>query len=273
VFIIDEYSNSDLLYPKVNGSRVGTGFDESQVEHDKFRPLFGDAPDQLKVIPRSEWDARFDEQERLKSSLWHLRQYCGPNGGQMPTLDQNGQGFCWNYSPTRAAMYLRALMGLPYVRLSGHANACMIKGFRDEGGWNGLGADRLKSHGCPSVEFWKEKSMSRDNDNPQTWENAAGHKVTEEWMQITGHVADRMLSEEQLATCLFLNIPCPIDIPAWGHSICAIRWVRTERGAWGPGIDNSWTDQWGEMGYGVLQGNMAKWMSAVGLRVITASLN
>jgi hypothetical protein len=272
VFIIDENTNSDLLYPKINGSRVGTGFDPAQVKQDAFRPLFGDAPDQLKVIPRSEWDARFEEQERLKSSLWHVRQYAA-NGQQMPTLDQNGQGYCWAYSTTRCVMYLRALMNQPYVRLSAHAIGCMIKGFRDEGGWCGLSADFHKSRGCPSVEKWPEKSMNRSNDNAGVWENAAGHKVTEEWMQLTGHVADRNMTEEQLATCLFLNIPVAIDIPAWGHSISGIRWVRSEPGAWGPGIDNSWTDQWGENGYSVLQGNMKKWMSAIALRVTTASLN
>ncbi len=268
-FIIDDSTNNDLLYPK----GFGTGFDPAQVTQGEFPQLFGDAPNQLKVIPRSEWSARIKEQEETRSSLSHLRQICGPNGGQMPTLDQNGQGYCWAYSTTRAVMYLRAMQNQPYVRLSAHAIGCMVKGFRDEGGWCGLSAKFHREKGCPSVEFWKEKSMNRSNDNPATWDNAAGHIVTEEWVDLGQAVYDQNLTEEQIATCLLLNIPVAADFSWWGHSVLLRRLTEPERGDFGYDGDNSWTDGWGEQGSFVLRGSKKNTMGAIALRVVTASLN
>lgn len=53
--------------------------------------MFGD-PNEIDVIPVSEWDARFNEQEANESSLEHL--YL--RGGQpaFTNLDQNGHGYC-----------------------------------------------------------------------------------------------------------------------------------------------------------------------------------
>jgi hypothetical protein len=270
-FIIDDDTPLDLyMQPVINGERKGHGHDPDQVERGVFRPLFGDAPDQLKIIPRNEWDARIEEQDRMQSSLWHIRQYAA-NGQQMPTLDQNGQGYCWAYSTTRCVMYLRALMNQPYIRLSAHAIGCMVKGFRDEGGWCGLSAKFLREKGVPSVNFWKEKSMSRDNDKDLTWQNAALHTVTEDWVDAASAVYDQNLTFDQMATCLLLNIPCALDFNHWAHSVCGIRLRRVEAGSYGPEIDNSWTDEWGENGTAVMRGSKGIPDGAVALRVTGAS--
>lgn len=269
---VDDPKNTDRLYPVIDGEKKGHGFDPSQVVPDYFRPAFGDAPGQLQIIPENEYPARIEEQEKTQSSLWHIRQYAA-NGSQMATLDQNGQGYCWAYSTTRCVMYLRALMNQPYKRLSAHAIGCMVKNFRDEGGWCGLSAEFHKTRGCPTVEHWPEKSMSRSNDRPEVWTNAAGHVITEDWIDTSVAVYDRNLTFQQLATCLLLNIPCAVDFNWWGHSVCAVRLVRVEAGSYGIGIDNSWSDNWEDKGYAVLRGNKAIPDGAVGLRVATASLN
>lgn len=268
----DDYPIDKLMTPVVDGEPKGRGHDPDQVQPGIFRPLFGDAPGQLKIIPRNEWDARIDEQERTQSSLWHIRQYAA-NGQQMPTLDQNGQGYCWAYSTTRCAMYLRALMNQPYKRLSAHAIGCMVKGFRDEGGWCGLSAKFLRERGVPSVDLWPEKSMSRSNDRSEVWTNASGNIITEDWVDAASAVYDQNLTFDQMATCLLLNIPCALDFNWWGHSVCGTRLHRIEAGSYGPGIDNSWTDGWEKLGYAILSGNKGRPDGAVALRAMNASLN
>lgn len=267
-FVIDDATNNDKIYaPIIDGEVKGHGYVPRNY-HAYPAEMFAQ-PTDMKLIPRSEWDARIDEQEERQSSLEHIRM-SGNNGTMIPSLDQNGQGYCWAYSTTMCVMLLRALNNQPYVRLSAHAIACKIKGFRDEGGWCGLSAKFQKEVGCPSVAFWKEKSMSRSNDTPETWANAGLHKVTEDWVDLTRQVYDQNLTIDQLATCLLTNTPCAIDYDEWGHSIAALRWVRIEKGAYGPKILNSWTDGWGDRGMSVIN---RSWNvdGAVALRVTGAS--
>lgn len=272
--IIDDSTNNDILYPKIDGNRMSHGYDPAQVDTTllpRMHPLFGDAPGQIKLIPESEWDARFEEQEREQSSLEHLRMRSNGSGGMIPSLDQNGQGYCWAYSSTAAVMMLRALMNLPYVRLSAHAVGCLVKNYRDEGGWCGLSAKHIAANGVPSVEFWKEKSMSRSNDTPECRANALGHAITEDWMDPNVAVYDHELTVQQYATLLFLNVPVPSDFNWWGHSVLALRWYRIEKGSWGPKILNSWTDGWEDNGMSVLRGSKGRPDGAVGLRLTRAS--
>lgn len=263
--ILDDSTSNDIWHPP----GFGTGYVPRDYSVDP--PEMFDPPSQMTLIPRSEWDARIQEQEEQKSSLWHLRQKAA-DGEQMPTLDQNGQGYCWAYSTTRCVMYTRAMANQPYIRLSAHAIGCMVKGFRDEGGWCGLSAKFHRERGCPSVEYWPEKSMSRSNDKPEVWGNAALHKVTEEWVDLTRNVYDQNLTVEQLATCLLLNIPVAVDFNHWSHSVCAIQLVKVESGSYGIRIDNSWTDGWGEQGTGILRGGKEVPDGAVAIRVSGASL-
>ena len=259
----DEQFQPDLLFnPKVDGERKGHGLVPR--DYKEFPREMFDPPNQLPLIPKSEWSDRIKELESTQSALSHLR-------AGFPALDQNGQGYCWYYSTTSAVMLTRKVMNQPYVRLSAHAGACMIKNFRDEGGWCGLSAQRQKSHGTPSVAFWPEKSMSRANDRPETWANALGHKVTEDWIDLTRDIYDQNLTFEQLATCLLCRIPCAVDFNWWGHSVCAMDLVEVEPGSFGIRILNSWSDSWGEQGSGVLRGSKAIPNGAVCMRVSGAS--
>jgi hypothetical protein len=146
----------------------------------------------------------------------------------------------------------RARDNQPYVRLSAYAVACMIKNYRDEGGWCGESAVFLRDRGVPSTKFWPEKSIARANDRPETWENAALHKITEDWVDLTRPIYGQNLTYDQIATCLLNNIPVAVDYNEWGHSINALRWVRLEAGVYVPLIWNSWSDSWGNNGTGLI---------------------
>lgn len=270
LFIINESTNNDTIHPK----GFGKGYDPEYVPKDLPKPvqLFGDLPGQIKEFSDAELIARTQELWERKATLWHLRQYAA-NGQQMPTLDQNGQGYCWAYSTTRGIMYARAMQGQPYRRLSGHAIGCMVKNYRDEGGWNGLSYKFAMERGVPSVEFWKEKSMSRSNDTPATWENAAGNKIAEGYFDPSVAVYDQNLTRRQRMTLLCLCIPYAADRNRWSHSTLDHTPVILDGEVWPMG-DNSWTDNWGNMGTYVFQGTaMDRVDGATAVRVVPASTN
>jgi hypothetical protein len=233
-------------------------------------------PDQMPLFAESDWDALYDEQEAQRSSLEHV--YLGGPGGTpiFTNLDQDGDGYCWAYSTGHAAMMTRAVANQPLVRLNPHATAAILKRGRDEGGWCGLSAKWANEHGY-AVEGtgpgqWPLHSRDLRHDTPELRAAMALHRVTEDWVDVARPVYDRNLTTQQVASCLFCAIPCPVDFNWWGHSVCGLRWVRVERGSWGLLILNSWL-RWGRHGLGVLRGSRARPDGAVALRVTTASPN
>ena len=257
----------EMLRPK--GATFGlVPRDYSQDPESLFAP-----PSEIQIIPESEWDARFDEQERLQSSLEHMY-LSGPNGQpRFVNLDQNGHGYCWAYSTGHAIMLDRLRRNLPLVRLNPHATAAIIKRGRDEGGWCGLSAKFGREHGY-AIEGnasgqWPLHSRNLQYDTPQLRLEMAKYKIDEDWCDLTRQVYDQNLTRSQIAACGFLNIPGPRDYQWWGHSVCGVRWVRIERGSWGQLILNSWKG-WGRYGLGVLRGEKSLTMGALAIRSTTA---
>src|SRR4051812_36304919 len=118
-------------------------------------------PFDLPLIPESERQAALDEMIARKARLSDCRA-TGMDGSMIPSRDQNGKGYCWAHSSTSASLLVRASNGMPYADLSAYAVACIIKGFRDEGGWaprawssSPSGASRPASSGrrsrCPAA--------------------------------------------------------------------------------------------------------------------------
>lgn len=255
----------------------------------------------MPLIPRGEWSERIRDKVASKSQLSDIR-LTGNNGQMIPSLDQNGQGFCWAYSSTSCVTVMRAVQGQPYVRLSAHAVACKIKNFRDEGGWGAHSAEFITANGVPSVAFWPEKSMSRSNDKPEVWENAKLHRIAEGWVDLAPPVYDRNLTFEQYITSLLCNCPGVFDANFWSHSIAGLDAVDgaeqrlhtrdPESGkllqladfdlAWGMNdpvtggigvrIWNSWGDGWSDRGMSVLSGSKAVPDGSVAIRVTTPSV-
>lgn len=268
LYIDDSFPVSDKYV--VNGEVKSTG--AIQRDWSKGSPRSCHAvPSDLKLIPRSEWSERIKEQERTKSRLSDIR-LTANNGRPIPSLDQNGKGYCWAHSSTAAVMLTRAIMGEPYVPLSAYAVACMEKNFRDEGGWGAESLDFISHRGVPSAEFWPMKSMSRANDNSATWENAARHKVVDGWVDLQQEQYDRKLNFDQVATLLLCRVPVVCDFNWWGHSVCALDLVEPSPGQFGIRILNSWGDDWSDRGMGVLSPAKSIPNGAVAPRVLVTSL-
>lgn len=232
-------------------------------------------PSALKLYDPSEWDALYDEQEANKSSLEHI--YL-PGDGSKPrfvNLDQNGQGFCWDYSNGHAFMIDRLVQNLPVLRVNPHASACIIKNFHDEGGWCGLGMKGGKELGW-AIEGtgpgqYPLHSMRRSDMTPAVRAAMLKLRVEEDIYDLTREAWDQHLTSKHLATLAFLNRPCPSDFNWWGHSVCQLRWVRIEKGVWGPLILNSWLG-WGRYGLAVLRGSKATANGAVATLNTTTTL-
>lgn len=230
-------------------------------------------PSDMVLIPQSEWDARYDEQEETQSSLEHIY-LSGPNGGPAFTnLDQDGHGYCWSYSTGQSIMIDRLRRNLKPVRLNPHATAAIIKGGRDEGGWCGLSAKFGREVGYAiegtSPGQWPLHSRDLRYDTPALRAEMAKYKIEEEWTDLTRQAYDQNLTQAQCATCGFNNIPGPRDYNHWSHSVCGIRWVRTEPGAWGQLILNSWKG-WGRFGLGVLVGSKAVCNGGLAIRLTSS---
>ncbi len=223
----------------------------------------------------------------------------GNAGAMIPSLDQNGQGFCWAYGTTGALQGIRARMNLPYAQLSGHAVGCKVKNFRDEGGWGALSLDFAMTNGIPDTAHWKEKSMSRSYDTPETWANAKLHMPVVIVADLASPVYNRDLSYMQQLTVLLNGGFCIDDYDWWGHCVMACDVVNgasqraVSRGdsgklldtaafdlMWGMNdattqglskrIRNSWTDSYGDKGFAVLTGSKAVANNSVAIMAAAA---
>jgi hypothetical protein len=227
-------------------------------------------PGDMQLVPRSEWDARFDEQEATQSSLEHMF-LSGPNSAPaFVNLDQNGDGDCWAYSTGHAMMLSWLKQGGFVPRLNPHFVATYLKRFN--GGWCGASAKVVREVGCVTQGTgpteWPLHSHNTSLLNQARLDAAAKHKVTEDWCDLTREIWNQQMTAAQLATCGFMNIPAPSDFNWWAHSVCQVRWVRIEAGSWGPLILNSWLG-WGRHGLAVLRGSQATANGAVAMRSTT----
>lgn len=252
-------------------------------------------PLQIPLIPRDQWVERIKVLADAKAFLSQLRLVSGPNGGHIPSLDQGSQGFCWAYSLGSAMTLSRMVMNQPYVRLSPHMLACIIKNYKDEGGWCGLSLQKAEEIGMATVNTWPEKSMSRSNDTPEMRAEALKYKPTEAWADMAASVYDRNLTEDQAMTLLLSLVPIQADFSWWSHSVCAMDAVllteskemqATDFGSldlskdedykvfastFGKRILNSWTDDWGDKGTSVLTGTKARLDGGVAPLIMSAA--
>lgn len=256
----------------------------------------------MQVIDAADFPGMIKELEDSKSRLSDFtRGGRGNNGQAIPPRDQNGRGYCWQHSGCSALIAIRARDDQPYADLSAYAGACIIKQYRDEGGWGAQGLDFIMERGLPTSKFWPQQSVSRANDKPETWADAANYKITEGWIDMSQAQYDRNMTFNQVITCLLCRVPVIVDFNWWSHSVCAMDAVNgtsmagKTRGTdgkllrgkafddfWGVNnpvtagiairILNSWGSGWSDQGYGVLTGNKAVPDGATAPRVATLAL-
>jgi len=164
----------------------------------------------LPLIPEIEWPERIEEMERTKSRLSDIAIQAG-----IDCLDQNGTNYCWGNAPVYCVMLMRAVMGLPSIRLSPASVCAPLNGYRNQGGWGQEALKRIISHGIAPQDIWPANAISRQYDTPETWARASDFKVLE-WYDL------KPRSFSQLMTCLFLRHPVAKGLNWWSHEITGL---------------------------------------------------
>lgn len=281
--VIGDHNWQDHVSPVVDGERKSRGLiprDYSAHPVGYYAAAKPMRSVNIPLIPRAEWPERIREMTANKSRLSDIRRRSGPNGGHIPSLDQDGWGYCWNHSAAMAVMLRRAAANLPYARLSAFFIGCLIKNYRDEGGWGALALDFIQKNGIPDVDHWPEKAHDRKYDTPECRANALLHVVTEGFVDLEADVYDRNLSEDQNMTLLLSRVPVIGDFNWWSHSVCLMDPTMNEQptealpdigsldlndqndlkvygDTFGKRGINSWTDSYGNLGEFVLTGSKA----------------
>ena len=224
-------------------------------------------PFDLPLIPRSLWKRWLAGQKSAHAQLSDFRER-GMFGQRIPARDQDGKGYCWAHSPTSACLLMRAAQNQPYLDFSAFAVACLIKNYRDEGGWGSQALEWIAANGIPTSETWPQQSMSPGNDTPAMRHEAAQNKISE-WMDGEPRNID------QLVTCLLLNIPVVSDFNWWGHSVCSMDLLEVDPDYLPHSLKtlilNSWGDSWSQNGAGILEGSYCIPDGMIMPRVIHAS--
>jgi hypothetical protein len=206
----------------------------------------------LKVIPRDEWKSRIADQDPA-GRLSAIRRR-GMYGQQIPSRDQNGRGYCWAHSTCSSALIMRALMGLPYADLSAYMVACIIKNYRDQGGYGAESVKFIAENGIATSNTWPQQAVDRRLDTPAMRAEAKNNQI-QRWIDFEPRNVD------QFVTCLLLGIPVVSDFNWWSHSVCTLDLIDVDpadiRGSLRTRIWNSWGDQWSDDGEGEVKGRKA----------------
>ena len=280
MLVIDDDNYMDYVGKKtiVDGAIKAKGLiprDYTEHPQGSYKSTIPYDPDTMPLIPREEWSERIADMVAAKSRTGDIRNTF-LNGSHIPALDQNGQGYCWAYSTTMCVMMSRMLSNMPYVRLSAHSVAWTIKNGRDQGGWGAQSADFIQERGVMPTNVWPEKSMSGGTLNTaENWAKAEPFRIYEAWMDLTPRQYDRDMTFDQVMTCLLNNIPVVGDHNWWGHSVCLVdaheldsRKSLTDPDRWGTATINSWSDNWGTNGYGIIRGRKGIPDGGLAVRVV-----
>lgn len=165
------------------------------------------------TLTDAEIEERFIEQQASRSSLLDIRK---ANYDTLKSFNQNPYPLCWAFSSTKAAMYCRAIAGLPPVILSPWYVAGNVVNWRSTGYYGAASLRFIIEHGAPAME--KCPRYARSAVTSDAAQNAELHKVTEWW----DGSDNRREMQQQLKSVLVMGIPAVVDLPSMAHSMCAI---------------------------------------------------
>lgn len=259
--IIHAGNYKDFIDPVIDGEKKLCRTKPRDYKRNPVGSFAFAAPFDLPLIDEGEWEKRLEQLTKAEARCSDLRMR-GNKGKPIPSRDQNGKGYCWGHSGVSTCLVTRARQKQPYADLSAFSICCVIKNFKNQGGFGTQGIEYMAEHGCATSDDWPQKSMDKSHNNDKTWERAKRYKITE-WMDL------KPRNKKQLVTCLLNSIPVVVDFNWWSHSVCALDLVSVD--PFRILIWNSWSDGWGNQGMGILEGNKAVPDGHIAPRVMRSS--
>ncbi len=246
MFVIGDHNFDQVIGDvSVNGDMKRFGLrprDFKQTPYGSHRSA--PAIDEGLLLSDDELIARIKEKDERKS--W-IRDIC--RAQNVPILDQNGTNFCWNFGVCGATMAYRAISGYPLVLLSPASAACQIKNFRNEGGWGMEAVEFAVDNGWCRQELWPQASIDRRYLTPEAKQDALTNRINNFW--------DVRANLKFVLSLVVRDIPVAVAFNWWSHLVFASFGAYLGGGAFGLGITNSWSEDWGDRGTGLLTGSRA----------------
>ncbi len=212
------------------------------------------------LIPWEEFPDRIADQERKKSSLYHMCCDLPDN-----ILDQNPLLYCWNFGSVGALMDERAFMGLPHASLSPSSVGAPIVNFQNCGYYIESALQRMVSDGASTTEYVPQTTNNRADFKLGWKESAACYKVTE-WIDIPRD------AHAQFSAILSVR-PFVGSYGWWKHAFRVHQLLDRNPKLkpnnplrYGIKFPNSWGKTWGDKGYGIVEGERAVADSAYAIK-------
>lgn len=197
-------------------------------------------PEEL-LIPESDWQGMIQEMESTKTRISDLLDACG-----WKPKNQQQTEYCWVNAPTFCVEVTRLKQNESPVVLSPASVGAQITNYRNVGGFTKGALDWIATHGIAPASAWPANAISRQY---ATQDNLA---LAQRYRQNDWFVLD-LSNMAQIISCLLRRIPVAAGLSWWRHEVTYIDPVWVD-GAIGVRFENSWGEQYGAKGRGVLQG-------------------
>jgi hypothetical protein len=218
------------------------------------------------VYPRKDWVELIELQKKNRTSPMHIHK-----GNEIPILNQGRYGYCWMYGTVGCILNRYAVQGIdPVPNLNAHSTAAMGKRYRNQGGFGVEATGYIQQRGLATYDTWPEFSNDRSLEtDPKVIADCKKHKL------VTFEEMPRD-SFDAVMSCLIDPIdpsPCTLAFSWWRHLVAGLCGMYRGSGRsieWGLGFANSWTEKWGQKGYGTVWNSKAKPFESVAVRSVKA---
>lgn len=234
-YIINDQTPDELLYPRGlsrgldpgpgYGSAAGYGIEEF--------------PRDL-LIPEADWPGLIRDRKTSKSTLRDLAYRRGP----VKIKDQDGLPYCWIFATTTAFEIARVVANEPHVPLSPASCGAKITGYRRRGGYGREAIEGIEKYGLVPSSLWPDVAVRQSLDTAEARAEAARYRATEWWY---------LPSWPAIVSAILRGFAASVGLNWWGHQVCYLD-LSVIDGEVCPDFANSWGEQYGDRGFGTLQG-------------------